>query len=447
MTKKMHERLMSLFESHSSFDSLSTVMGSGASNTVRTINLDRRKDSKYRETTKSIGERFRLRKHSTGEMLEENASSSNAKQKKIYDLSKSLENALLTINKLNKRLSVLEHEKDELHEEVTWLRKFGCRPEQSTASRQSSVVSIEAGDDAIRLQLRQTIHELKLARLDTMKWKEERDTFANQCTQKEAKIAVLERDAQLARQRINSLEELVRRQLGELSLGDVVFNSDSASITSENKKSQEDVIEQSDTASSRVSLLSSTIDRPPSRGGPVRVVSAGRCRRDSTPKPDKITEDIDHLLGDLPSGLTLEPETATFDELKEKAILDESTKRYRQGSPRYYRSPSLTTDPPKHLPPLQKYQNKNVISLPRTNDKRPLTAAPMVERRTLLGRNASVPYMESRDESVEEVEDSADFLNIDDLLNAEETPVNIRSHSGKSRDSGFTDASIKTVAQ
>lgn len=46
-----------------------------------------------------------------------------------------------------------------------------------------------------------------------------------------------------------------------------------------------------------------------------------------------------------------------------------------------------------------------------------------------------------------EVEDSADFLNIDDLLNAEETPVNIRSHSGKSRDSGFTDASIKTVAQ
>lgn len=130
---------------------------------------------------------------------------------------------------------------------------------QSTASRQSSVVSIEAGDDAIRLQLRQTIHELKLAvsslflnmipvlehflsqnctpsiqyriqpfsdrifnllelsnpyelqRLDTMKWKEERDTFANQCTQKEAKIAVLERDAQLARQRINSLEgEIIR---------------------------------------------------------------------------------------------------------------------------------------------------------------------------------------------------------------------------------------------
>lgn len=45
----------------------------------------------------------------------------------------------------------------------------------------------------------------------------------------------------------------------------------------------------------------------------------GRCRRDSTPKPDKITEDIDHLLGDLPSGLTLEPETATFDEVRRQS--------------------------------------------------------------------------------------------------------------------------------
>ncbi|GMS94868.1 hypothetical protein PENTCL1PPCAC_17043 [Pristionchus entomophagus] len=447
MTKSMHERLLSLFEHHSSFDSLSTVMGSGASNSVRTISLDRRKDSKYRET-KSIGERFRLRKHSTGEMLEETPSSSNAKQKRIYDLSKSLENALLTINKLNKRLSVVEHEKEELQEEVTWLRKFGCRADQSGGSRQSSV-SIEAGDDALRLQLRQALHDLKLVRLESMKWKEERDTMANQCTQKESRIVNLERDLQIGRGRIISLEELVRRQLGELSLGDIVFNSDSVSMTSEtNKPNPEDATDQSDSVSSRaVSMISSPIDRPQSRPGPVRVLSAGRNRRDSTSKPDKITDDIDHLLGDLPSALTLEPEDATFDELKEKALTEESTRKYRQGSPRYHRSPSLTTDPPRHLPPLQKYRDKNVFALPRKEDKRPMTAAPLVERRMILGRNASVPLMESREPSVEEVGDGSDFLNIDDLLNAEEPAANIRSQSGKSRDSGFTEASVKNVVR
>ncbi|GMR47232.1 hypothetical protein PMAYCL1PPCAC_17427, partial [Pristionchus mayeri] len=442
MSKRVQERLMSLFETQSSFDSISTVMGSGASSTVRTINLDRRKDSKYRET-KSIGDRFRLRKHSTGEMLEETPSGSHAKQKKIYDLSKSLENALLTINKLNKRLSVVEHEKEELQEELTWLRKFGCRADQSTASHHSSV-SIEAGDDAVRLQLRQALHDLKLSRLESMKWKEERDSMVSQCTQKEARLANVERELQQARSRIRSLEDMVRRQLGELSLGDIVFAPDSISISSETKKSPVDSVDQnSDTASSRpLSVLSSVVDRPPSRPGPVRVLSAGR-RRESTPKVDKLTEDIDQLLGDLPAALRIEPEDGTFDELKEKTLTEDTNRKYRHGSPRYHRSPSLSTEAPaRHLPPLQKYRDKNVISLPRSNERRPMTAAPVAERRS-LGRNASVPLIESTGTSVEE--ESADFLNIDDLLNPEDPPVNIRSQSGKSRDSGFTEASLKTV--
>ncbi|GMT22219.1 hypothetical protein PFISCL1PPCAC_13516, partial [Pristionchus fissidentatus] len=371
-----------------------------------------------------------------------------AKQKKIYDLSKSLENALLTINKLNKRLSIIEHEKEGLAEELSWLRKFGSRADQSSDSRQSSV-SIEAGDDAMRLQLRQTLHDLKLVRLESMKWKEERDLLSTQSHQKDVRITTLEKDLRTAKSRVDSLEELVRKQLGELSLADLVFNSDSVSMRSGIRTPFKKLFKNSATSSSRAVSVTSSCEKPQSRSVPVRIMSAGRNRRSDSVKADKITVDIDQLLGDLPSGLAIDREAvdATFDELTEKALPVDAGKRFHSASPRYYRSPSLATSvdcAPRHLPPLQKYKDKNVVSLPRECTNAETRIRPMTARRSILGRNASVPFMQSREPSVEDVRESANFLNIDDLLNAGETPARLRGQSGKSRDSGFTDTSMKT---